>query len=523
LCNIVSLKSLLLTLQSLKFMKLFTTKQIADIDRYTIGHEPISEIDLMERAASQIYQKLAGRVCSGGKLVFFAGPGNNGGDALALARMFAGNGFNCTVYLLDTGKPLRGSPAINWQRLVDQDKANLLTITSELQFPSLDRNVPIIEGLFGSGLQRPLSGLAAGLVRHINVSGCRVWSIDIPAGLMGENNEGNDSRNIIRADVTYTLQFPKLSLLFSENEIYSGSVKTVDIGLHPVAIAETNSPYTVISALQVSKILPPRRRFSHKGTFGHALFIGGSYGKMGAAVLSAKACIRSGTGLVTAHVPEAGYQIMQTAVPEVMCSIDPCMKQISTVPDLSGFSAVGIGPGLGTGEQPHRALEELLQKTEVPLIADADALNILAEDKKLLSMLPQGTVITPHPGEFRRLFGATDNSWTRLQLQSEMAIKYRIIILLKGAWSAIAFPTGEIFFNPTGNPGMATGGSGDALTGIILGLMAQGVPSGEAAIAGTYLHGLAGDLAARKISQPSLIASDIIKFTGKAFRNIYNA
>jgi ADP-dependent NAD(P)H-hydrate dehydratase / NAD(P)H-hydrate epimerase len=288
-------------------MKLFTTSQIAGIDRYTIANEPIADIDLMERASTEMYHRLRTRIDTSLPVQFFAGPGNNGGDALALARMFAERGNECTVYLLDSGRSLSGSPAINWQRLVDQGKASLHTITSEKDFPPLHPDVPVIDGLFGSGLSRPLSGLPASLVKHINNAGCRVYAIDVPSGLAGEDNTGNHADHIVRATLTLTLQFPKLSLLFPENSQFTGDLEVVDIGLHPGGIAAVETPYHMTGRSWVRDRLPARSKFSHKGTYGHALLIAGSYGKMGAAVLAAGGCLRTGVGLLTAHIPEKGY------------------------------------------------------------------------------------------------------------------------------------------------------------------------------------------------------------------------
>lgn len=503
-------------------MKLFTTRQIAGIDQYTIAHEPIVDIDLMERASQRMYLSVLKDIPGKAELIFLAGPGNNGGDALALARMFAARGNNCSVYRLDTGKHLSGSPAVNWQRLKEQGKAILNIISSEIEFPELGKQSIVFDGLFGSGLARPLTGLPANLVKHVNHSGCRVYAIDIPSGLMGEDNTGNNPECVVRATRTLTLQFPKISLLFPENEDFTGDIEVVDIGLHPRAIEETPTPYAIVSGTDMAGILPQRKRFSHKGNFGHALLIAGGHGKNGAAILSAGGCLRSGTGLVTAHVTSECYPVMQTTLPEVMCSVDTSGSCFSTLPPLDPYSAVGIGPGLGSNPETKLAFRKLLERIRVPMVVDADALNILSEDSALLEALPENTILTPHPGEFRRLFGDSENSWKRLQLQREMAQQYHVIILLKGAWSATALPSGEVFFNPTGNPGMATGGSGDVLTGVITGLLAQGVRPDLAAIAGAYLHGLAADIAVSRSSIPSMIASDITRHMGEAFRQIYN-
>jgi NAD(P)H-hydrate epimerase len=384
--------------------------------------------------------------------------------------------------------------------------------------------------LFGSGLTRPLDGLAAGIVQKINVvkishhptqsrvtTTNTVVSIDIPSGLMGEDNTGNISENIIQANFTLTFQFPKISFFFAENEKYIGEWEVLPIRLHPDGIAETQTSFFFTEKEDINKIIQKRSKFGHKGIYGHALLIAGSFGKMGAAILASKACLRSGVGLLTTHIPHLGYSIIQTAVPEAMASVDQHDSIFTEFPDLSQFSAVGVGPGIDQKTNTKRALNELLEKSKLPLIIDADALNILAENKSWMERLPENSILTPHPGEFKRLVGDTQNSFIRIQKQMEFSEKYKIIVVLKGAFTSVSTPDGRLFFNSSGNPGMATAGSGDVLTGIILGLLAHGISPENAALAGVFLHGLAGDLASFQKSEFSLIASDIVEFLGEAF------
>ena len=511
-------------------MKLFTTKQIAELDKYTIEHEPISDIDLMERASLQITSWLVHHFSTENKMVFFAGPGNNGGDALAIARQMADLDFICEVYLLDLGKELKGSPAINWQRLENQKKVKLSKISSLSEFPEISLTDIIIDGLFGSGLTRPLDGLADGIVQKINAvkishhpSQSRVMtknmviSIDIPSGLMGEDNSENILENIIQADITLTFQFPKIGFFFAENEKFTGVWEVLPIRLHPDGIAQTLTDFFLIEKEEIQQIIQKRSRFGHKGTYGHALLIAGSYGKMGAAVLASKACLRSGVGLLTTHIPHLGYSIIQTAVPEAMASIDQHDSFFTEFPDLSQFSAIGVGPGINQKTNTKRALNELIEKSNLPLVIDADALNILAENKNWMEKLPENSILTPHPGEFKRLVGDSENSYFRIQKQIEFSKKYKVIVVLKGAFTSVSTPDGRLFFNSSGNPGMATAGSGDVLTGIILGILAQGILPENAALTGVFLHGLAGDLASFQKSEYSLIAGDIDEFLGEAF------
>ena len=501
-------------------MKLFTCAQIAGIDQQTMKLEPIASIDLMERASFKVADWLVQHIDHKKPVYLFAGPGNNGGDALAVARMLAWSKLNCTVFLSDFGRALKGDPAINWARLEEQNQVILKKINSEDDIPEISPETIVIDGLFGSGLNKPLEGLAARIVQKINQSGATIISIDIPSGLFGEDNSQNNLSAIVRANFTLTFQFPKLSFLFPENEQFVGKWKVLPIGLHHEAIAQTESNTYFLTKEFISGKITKRGKFSHKGTYGHALLIAGSYGKMGAAILASKAGLRSGAGLLTCHVPQRGYEIMQISVPEAMISIDPSESVFSELPDLSAYSAIAAGPGLDKKPETCEALKNLLQANPEKLVLDADALNILSENQEWYKLLPENTILTPHPKEFERLAGPSTNSYERLQKQIQFSADNNVIVVLKGAHTSISFPDGQVFFNSTGNPGMATAGSGDVLTGIILGLLAQKYTAEEAALLGVYLHGLAGDLASAETGQYSLIAGDIINHLGKAFLHL---
>lgn len=499
-------------------MKLFTCAQIAGIDQQTMKLEPIASIDLMERASFKVADWLVQHVDHKKPVFLFAGPGNNGGDALAVARMLAWSNLNCTVFLCDFGRELKGDPAINWQRLEEQNQVILKKINTEEDIPAISPETIVIDGLFGSGLNKPLDGPGAKIVQAINHSRATVISIDIPSGLFGEDNGKNNFSAVVRANYTLTFQFPKLSFFFPENEQFVGEWKVLPIGLHPEVIAQTESNMYFLTKELISGKIVKRGKFSHKGTYGHALLISGSYGKIGAAVLASKACLRSGVGLLTAHLPRKGYEIMQISVPESMISIDLSKSVFSELPDLSSYSAIGAGPGLDKKSETQQALKNLLQSNPEKLVLDADALNILSENQDWYSLLPKNTILTPHPKEFERLAGASANSFERLQKQLEFSAKYKVIVVLKGAHTSISFPDGRLFFNSTGNTGMATAGSGDVLTGIILGLLAQKYLPEDAALIGVFVHGLAGDLAKTELGENALIAGDIISHLGKAFQ-----
>jgi len=505
-------------------MKFFTTSQIAELDKYTITNEPIEAIDLMERASEQLLHWITSHFDATHRIAVFAGPGNNGGDALAVSRMLSDEDYKVEVFIPDSGKKFTDSFLINLDRLKNQLEVKTINWEIDGPLPELQDYDLILDGLFGSGLSRPLSGFPATLVKYLNHSGLPIISIDVPSGLMGEDNNGNDPEAIIRATNTLTFQFPKLSFFFRENERFTGQWEVLPIGLHPTAIDQTQTPWNYSDLPSMVAILKPRGKFSHKGTFGHALLVAGSYGKMGAAVLASKGCLRSGVGLLTIHIPKSGNQILQIAVPEAMVSMDKSENLISGISNLTGYKAIGIGPGIGKANQTAMALELLLENYHAPLVVDADAINILSENPEMMELLPEGSILTPHPLEFERLAGHAESDFARLAQAISFARIHRIVLILKGAYTAIVLPDGNCWFNSTGNPGMATGGSGDVLTGILTGLLAQGYTSAEAALLGVYLHGLSGDLAVSGtcLSQESLLAGDIADQLGKAFMLLKN-
>lgn len=503
-------------------MKLFLTSQIRELDRLTIEMEPISSINLMERSAGALFQWFAENISSVQKVLVFAGPGNNGGDGLALARILIDSGYCVTVYLLESST-LSVDCQINLKRLKTQGVINPYTIKGEDDFPIIDCNSVIVDALFGSGLTRPLSGISATLVNFINNSSkSRIISIDMPSGLFGEENPFPNQNPIIKASTSLTLQFPKLSFFFAENNQYVSEFIVIPIGLNSDAINLTLTPYHYIISSSVTPFIKTRTRFSHKGNSGHCLIIAGSKGMMGAAVLASTACIKSGSGLVTAHVPEIGYSILQQSIPEVMVDVDSNNCCFSSISLVSKYSAIAIGPGLGASHVTVEGMVKLIKEVKSPIVIDADGLNILSANSDLLDLIPLGTIITPHPGEFDRLFGKSDSGYQRLKKAIEKAAKYRIFIVLKGANTQVVCPDGKVYFNSTGNPGMATGGSGDVLTGIITSLLGQGYNPELSSVLGVYLHGLAGDLAVEKKGVNSITASDIIYYLGDAFKLIYS-
>jgi NAD(P)H-hydrate epimerase len=510
-------------------IRIFTTEQSKEIDRHTIAVTPVSSIDLVERAARAFTDEFTMRYENRRRVIIFAGQGNNGADALAIARMLAESMcYEVETFLFNppSGK-ISPECDLSRQRLKEMYRNRRSTDMHQPVFvevsggqffpPVIEREDIVIDGLFGSGLNRPLEGGFANIVKYINASGATVVSIDIPSGLFGENNSGNVPDAIIRASLTLSFGFPKLSFLLPGSSAYVGKWKVLDIGL----VANDTPPYILTDEDDAVELLQPRPRFAHKGTFGHAFVLAGSRGKMGAALLAAKACLRSGAGLLTVHVPACGEAIMQAGFPEAMLSIDGEADFIGDAPDISNYSAVGIGPGLGKNDKTVAALRTIMMEARVPLVLDADALNIISENVPLLDIIPRHSILTPHPREFDRLTGnASSGSYERLQKASAFAVDHACIVVLKGAYSAVCTPDGRISFNSTGNSGMATAGSGDVLTGIITGLLASGYKPETAAVFGVFMHGLAGDLAVTSHSEEAIIASDIIENLGKAFRQL---
>lgn len=502
-------------------MKIFTAAQIHELDKYTIENEPIESIDLMERAAKALTRAIMDEYSSLMPVIVFAGPGNNGGDALAVARMLAENNYTVTVYLFNVNGKLSNDCAVNKVRLMDNRRVkNFIEVRQEFDPPVLEEGMLIIDGMFGSGLNKPLAGGFASLVKYINSSAATVVSIDVPSGLMTEDNTYNVRANIIHADLTLTLQHVKLAFLFKENQPYVGRLKVLDIRLSKEGIQKLDANYTMLEENDVRQLIQPRSAFAHKGDMGHALLIAGSYGMGGAAVLAAKACLRSGCGKLTVHSPKKNNMVLQMSVPEAIIQLDREETTFSEPIDTEEYHVVGIGPGIGTSEQTAIAMISQIRRSQCPIVADADALNMLGTHRSWMQQLPKGMILTPHPKELDRMEGNCADSYERLVKASNLAERIQGYVILKGHYSALCMPDGHVIFNSTGNAGMATAGSGDVLTGIITGLLARGYKQEEACLLGMYLHGLAGDIAAKELGEESLIASDLIQYLPKAFKRL---
>jgi hydroxyethylthiazole kinase-like uncharacterized protein yjeF len=496
-------------------MKILSAQQIREADAFTIENEPVASIDLMERAARACAQRIAAFTARQSTYYVFCGTGNNGGDGLAIARLLCEMGRKVEVFIIKYAAHETKDFTENLLRLQNKKTVIIHAVTG---IPEIKQgeNIFIIDALLGTGSNKPVEGLLAETIDLINASGYPVISIDIPGGLYADKKP--DHKHIIKAVKTLTFQRPKLSFLLDDLHAYTGGFEILDIGLDEHFIEKQNSSNFYLTQNDVKKLVVPRKQVSHKGNYGHALLLAGSKGMIGVALLASKACLRSGAGLLTTHLPACGYPIMQTAVPEAMASTDESEDLISACPKTDAYSAIAMGPGIGTDKSTTQTLKVLIQQAAVPLVLDADAINILSQNKTWLSFLPPSTVLTPHPKEFDRLAGAHTSCFDRLESCKDLAQKHHIIIVLKGAHTAIVLPDRTVFFNSSGNAALAKGGSGDVLTGIILGLLASGYDPDDACLLGVFVHGHAADLYIKNYSNETMLASDLIEMLPVAFK-----
>lgn len=495
--------------------KIFTAQQIRECDAYTIRQEGIASVALMERAAYGCLVWIKEHFRTDRPFIVICGMGNNGGDGLALTRMLLQEGYQAKAAVLKIAAEFSHDASHNFKLLHQLSPENIEMLHEGQFLSNLAKDIVIVDAIFGTGLNRSLTGWAADFIDELNYLPNTKIAIDIPSGLPADNLPGG-APVIFKADYTLSFQFYKRTFLHKEAWQYTGEVAILDIGLSEKYIADTQSQYRIITEDVIRQIYRPRNRFAHKGDFGSAVLVGGSYGKIGAMVLSAKAALHAGAGLVYVNAPDFGYAILQSVVPEAMF-VNAGDNSVSAILPYDEKYTYGIGPGMGTLEQSEIALFNFLEQAHTPVVLDADALNILAKDEEILQLIPPHSILTPHPKEFKRLFGKTVNSILQVEWARGKAMKHNIIIVLKGHHTAVLLPDGECWYNCTGNAGMATGGSGDVLTGIITALMAQQYTPSQAALLGVYLHGLSGDIAATHKSEEALVAGDIIDYLGSAF------
>ncbi len=494
-------------------MKILNADQIRALDQSTIQNEPIAPINLMERAALAFVDWFVDRYPDTTPTKIFCGLGNNGGDGMAIARLLLEREYPVDVHVVRYAPRESDDFMHNHRRLkLVTEKVNYIEFSRDI--PALRHNEVVIDAILGSGLSRPVDGIVKNTIEAINRAPATVIAVDIASGLHADKPNAPDDV-IIEPDFTVAFQLPKLAFLLPKNGRYVGDWTVVDIRLHKRYIDLAPTPFYYTQPHEARLLLHKRDRYAHKGTFGHALLLVGSYGKIGAAVLSARACLRSGVGLLTVQVPRCGYAVLQTAVPEAMCRPDGHQNVLTGASEVESpapadYSTVGIGPGIGKAPETLSMFRELLPTLKKPIVVDADALNLLAENNDLLTLLPPNSILTPHPKEFERLTKKWNDDYEKLDILKDFAKKYQVVVVLKGAYSAIATPTGEIHFNSTGNPGLSTGGTGDVLTGVLTALLAQGYDPVEAAVLGVFAHGQAGDRAAEQRGPIGMVASDVV-------------
>ncbi|MDR1500387.1 MAG: NAD(P)H-hydrate dehydratase [Tannerellaceae bacterium] len=506
-------------------IKILSSKDIKALEALTVQKEPVNAEDLVERAAKAFTAVFARRFPATKRVVVFAGQGGNGADALAIARLLIERYSFIRVETFFFNAPsghISETCDVHRGRLKAVRGVVFTEVRSHFNPPALKKDDIVIDGLFGIGLNRELSGGFAGVAGYINSSSATVVAVDIPSGLPADGGWGGTASSfIIRAAVTISFAFPKLSFMMAGSYPFVGEWEVVDIGLDRKSVDEMAASSYLLEAADVTCRLPARRKSDHKGIFGHALLVAGSRQMGGAAILAAGGCMRAGAGKLTVHTTASCAAALLSRVPEAMVSVDGDAPHITYAPAADGYNAVAVGPGLGLHPGTAAAVRWLLGSVNCPVVVDGDALNMVAGDKNMLSLMPKGSILTPHIKEFDRIAGESASDSERLTKAKALAGRHSLVIVLKGANTAICAPSGDTFFNNTGNPGLATAGSGDVLTGIILGLLAAGCTPLDAAICGAYIHGLAADISLRSQSAESLLAGDIVTNTGAALRRLH--
>ncbi len=500
-------------------MKILSSSDIYKADQATIENTPISSTDLMERAG----QKCVDRILNHGldpsvQVHIFCGMGNNGGDGLVIARMLLEKGYKVSPYIVKISKRSSTDFQINLKRLI-----RVGIVPQEIDhvkiFPVILKGDLVIDAIFGIGLKGNPVGLAKAVIEKINHSGAKIIAIDIPSGLFSESPV-TDKEAVIKADLALTFQNPKLAYLLPDNRFFIKSWEVLDIGLDAASIEAAESVYCTVDFENIRGKLRARNKFSHKGTHGHALIIGGSFGKIGAVILASKAALKAGSGLVTTYIPKCGYTAVQSSNPEIMVEVDD-ENYLEHFNFKTKATAIGVGVGMGTHLKTKKGFASFLKRNKIPMVIDADAINIVAEHQELSDLIVRGNILTPHPKEFERLVGPWKNDYDKLDKQLAFSEKHQCLVVLKGTYTTISCQ-GSIYFNTSGNAGLATAGSGDVLTGIITGFLAQGYDPLDAALLGVYVHGRSADLGIKASqSMESFTASDCIEHLGLVFKEFH--
>lgn len=500
-------------------MYILSSEQTAKADKATIKLAGISSVDLMETAATNCFQWLHNKLQGGNiKIHVFCGIGNNGGDGLVIARHLYKHNYRVNCYIVNFSHKRTDEFVINYNRIKDIG-FNAIELNNENDFPEIHANDMVVDAVFGNGLTRNPEGFTKKLIQYLNHKRVFTLAIDIPSGLFGDKSV-TDTATVLKSSHILTFQTPKMAFLLPENKDYVNTWEVIVIGLDQNYIESLKPKNHFITITDIIPFYKTRNKWDHKGTYGHSLIIGGSYGKMGAITLASKAALKIGSGLVSAYIPKCGYEILQTSVPEVMVEVDT--DAVLTYFNFkTNPTVIGIGPGMGTAEKTAQGFENFIKDNKLPLVIDADGINLLSKNQLLLSYLPENTILTPHPKELERLVGAWKNDYEKLEKVVEFSKKHKAIVVIKGAHTAVV-NNDQLFFNSTGNQSLATGGSGDVLTGMITGLMAQGYKPLNAAILGVYLHGKTADLALPATGYETFTATTIFEYLAAAILEVSN-
>ncbi|SHH64508.1 bifunctional ADP-dependent NAD(P)H-hydrate dehydratase/NAD(P)H-hydrate epimerase [Winogradskyella jejuensis] len=501
-------------------MKIFSKTQIYEGDKITEQRQSLPPSELMERAGLQIFNWMHLRM-QGAQVPIhiFCGIGNNGGDGLVIARHLITHGYNVEVYVVNCGNSRSQDFLTSYDKVKAVTKKWPQLLKCETDFPEIHKDDIIVDAIFGIGLNRSIEDWIKALFHHFKASDAFTLSVDIPSGWYTDKPI-QDKDGVVRANYTLSFQSPKLIFFLPETSDCTVQWEVIDIGIDREYLISSETEYELISKNEVLPMYKPREKFSHKGDFGHGLIIGGSYGKIGAVQLATRSVLSSGAGLATAYVPKCGYYPLQSSLPEAMVIANADEKKITDINFDIEPSAIGIGVGLGKSSETVSALQTFLKSNKAPLVIDADAINIISENNALLKSIPENSILTPHPKELERLVGKWSDDFDKLKKASDFSVKHKVIVVIKGAHTITVFGEKK-YINVTGNPGMATGGSGDVLTGVITGLLCQKYNPIEATLFGVYLHGRAGDLAIEEYGYQSLLAGHIIDYLGEAYIDLF--
>lgn len=494
-------------------MKILTVPQIREADQFTILNEPISSIDLMERASIAVANWVKDNYTTEHEIVVLAGSGNNAGDGLAVARLLSELKYKVTVSLVH-GETGSVEFEYNLNRLKDE---TTVSITSGLltDFPF---KVIFMDAILGSGLSKPIEGVLSSFINIINnTKGVKV-AVDISSGLFADKASTNQT--IFKADYTLTFQFPKLAFMMPENHEFVGDFHVLDIGLHHEFISKVSTDYSIFKPTVVLQEKLKVSSVAHKGNRGRATIVAGGHGRMGATLLAAKGALHSGIGLLSVQSCPTCINVIHNHIPEALVLKDENEYALGSYLEYENQEVVVMGPAIGLADKTIRLLRELLESYKGQLILDADAITILAEHRELLEILPEGTILTPHLGEFRRLVGDYSNSFDTLMQLSSFCKHHKVVVVLKGMYSAVCNQEGKISFNSTGNQGMAKGGSGDLLCGILAGISPRIKNPFETAQLAVFLHGLAGDISLEQYGDNFMTPSTMISNLKDAFRQL---